>query len=353
MSHSLPFFVEFSQNMHQDFLSATQQLPPAQEANSAAQQYDYKSLTPIMAAFITAAATLIAATFGLSLSATLFKWNESWHNAEQVSRALYAILSNYARHGVANMRALVSEFDESSSSFKVPAKEVLQRQKFETVDLSEKTKERTALMGEDIVYLIERLVLVIRNVNYQIDGAIYRRDSGEHKYIESRKYDMEDIFVRNLRIVMMANDIASQFNILLEENKRMTYSGRFKYIVEHRATIFTDFHVGIEPGYLDRYYSVDFVAPYIIYAFIATSLNFIGFNYTIREAKKMSKKIFNTNIDNIVNRNTTNMSRFRDIDKYFDHEQIFANEEIEKVIGAYTTDEASSKIFNMLRRLGS
>jgi hypothetical protein len=184
---------------------------------------------------------------GLILSVTIFKWNESWHNAEQVSRALFGLLLNYTRHGIANMAKITDEYENDtkrSHSCRIPAEEMLLRQKYEMVGLTDTTKERMQLLGPSIIYGFERLSLVIRNINIEIDATLRRLNQGKHLDYEARERDVESIFRRNLRIVVLADEIASQIGRLLAKNKTTSYIERFVYIFNNRGTIFNRFEHG-------------------------------------------------------------------------------------------------------------
>jgi hypothetical protein len=198
-----------------------------------------KDLVPLITALIGFA--------GLILSVTIFKWNESWHNAEQVSRALFGLLLNYTRHGIANMAKITDEYENDtkrSHSCRIPAEEMLLRQKYEMVGLTDTTKERMQLLGPSIIYGFERLSLVIRNINIEIDATLRRLNQGKHLDYEARERDVESIFRRNLRIVVLADEIASQIGRLLAKNKTTSYIERFVYIFNNRGTIFNRFEHG-------------------------------------------------------------------------------------------------------------
>ncbi len=55
-------------------------------------------LSAALPALRTVGTTIVAAAVAAATGATIFKWYESWHNAELASRALSGLTSNFARH---------------------------------------------------------------------------------------------------------------------------------------------------------------------------------------------------------------------------------------------------------------
>jgi hypothetical protein len=194
--------------------------------------------TQIIVTLLQAAGLILAAVLG----ATLLKWNESWHNAQQTARAINGICLNYLRHSAANMDRIASHLEkmlnEKDQNFP-PSKEMIQKQKYEVSDLTERTKERITLFGPKMIAKMEHLFLRIRNINIELDAGLRKDENGIFKHRGPTEDFYANIFDRNQAIAIMAHEICLITQSILDLNRAISWLKRFYYISKHKETIFT------------------------------------------------------------------------------------------------------------------
>ena len=185
------------------------------------------TLLPTLTTVLTTIGTIVAAALG----ATIFKWYESWHNAELASRALSGLTSNFARHCIYNMIRITQIYSRSPSEFLSDT--LLQKQKFVLYIVSDATKDRMQLIGTDLIFRFEALFLRLRNFNIEIEFALKNKTANE-----DLKKVLDYIFFRNLQLVEASHKLANDFDKLIKDSKNINYSTRLFYIWKHRGTIF-------------------------------------------------------------------------------------------------------------------
>jgi hypothetical protein len=124
-------------------------------------------LSAVLPTLTAVGTTILAAALGGS---TIFKWYESWHNAELASRALSGLTSNFARHCIYNMIRIAQIYSRSPSEF--PSDTLLEKQKFVLYVASDATRDRMHLIGTKSIFRLEALFLRLRNFNIEIDFAL-------------------------------------------------------------------------------------------------------------------------------------------------------------------------------------
>ncbi len=182
------------------------------------------ALVPVLA---TGGTTFIAAAVGV----TIFKWYESWHQAELACRALSGLTSNFARHCIYNMIRITQLY--AQDTYDTPNDTLLEKQKFVLAVLSEGTKERMQLIGTELIFCIEHLFLRIRNFNIEIEFV--RRNKVLN---EDLKKALDYLFFRNVQLAEISYIIAGKFDELIRDSKKTPYFLRFLYIWRNRGTLF-------------------------------------------------------------------------------------------------------------------
>jgi hypothetical protein len=183
-----------------------------------------------LSALTTVGTTIVAAAVVAALGATIFKWYETWHNAELASRALSGLTSNFARHCIYNM-VRITQYSLTPSEF--PSDTVLKKQKFDLSVVSNATKDRMQLIGTDLIFDIEALFLRLRNFNIEIEFA--RKNKTANNDI---KTVLDYIFLKNMQLAARSHRLAKAFDILIKDSNDTKYPTRLCYIFRKRRTIF-------------------------------------------------------------------------------------------------------------------
>jgi hypothetical protein len=165
--------------------------------------------------------TVVGGTiFAAVLGATIFKWYDTWHNAELASRALSGLTSNFARHCIYNMIRIRQIRCLSPPEF--PSDTILEKQKFSLRVVSDATRDRMQLIGTDLIFNLEALFLRLRNFNIEIDFAL-----GNKTATDDIGIILDYIFLKNMQLVEVSDAIAGKFDKLVVDSKNTRYMNEF------------------------------------------------------------------------------------------------------------------------------
>ncbi len=144
-----------------------------------------------------------------------------------------SLTSNFARHCIYNMIRITQVYEKSPS--KLLSDTLLRKQKFLLYVFSDATKDRMQLIGTEMVFNIEALLLRLRNFNIEVNFAL-KSDI----YGDDLKKALDYFFLRNLQLAIALHEIAGKLDELINSSKKTRYSKRMYYICCNKGTIFNE-----------------------------------------------------------------------------------------------------------------